>query len=96
MRIGEYKLPDTLLERYVKQVLRWDNETDGALRYELERERERLHDELLEAIGLERTVYPAYPNFERALGDYIEDMKPKDDIVPHELVRPRVVGPRRG
>lgn len=86
--IGGYEVPLDLLRSYVDQVIHWQGETDGALRYELEKERERLHDAILAAIGLHRTDYPTYPNFDRALGDYIQDMQPKEDIQVHTLVTP--------
>jgi hypothetical protein len=93
-RIGQYNVPDEVLEPYVKHVLeRWVGKI-GPLQgqkhssYEFEKEREQLHNAILEAIGLSRVQYSKYPEFEQALEKYIDNQIPKEPIVVHTLITP--------
>ena len=83
MRIGEYKVPLYVLNPYVKHVIFRYLKTcqatpDASGTHELEIERERLHNVILEKIGLRRRD-PGYKDFESALEAYCESMLPQNN-----------------
>jgi hypothetical protein len=96
VRIGQFNVSEEVLEPYVKHVIdRWIGKI-GPLpgqehsSYELETERERLHNVLLDTIGLSKAQYPIYQEFDRALERYIDDkLPPREDIKVHKLNKPR-------
>lgn len=97
MRIGEFNVPRKQLDRYVKHVVyRWLKTCEAArdegkiahFSAELERERTRLHDAVLDAIGLDRGM-GAYDEFERSLQAHCTSMLPaKPPERVHKLVTP--------
>ncbi len=93
--VGGYSIPSAVLNPYVEHVVnRWLGKI-GPLEgqehstYELERERERLHNAILDAIGLGRWQH-AYDAFEKALEDYCDSqLPPEPPVQVHKLITPR-------
>ena len=96
IKIGKFNVPEEVLEPYVKHIIdRWIGKI-GPLpgqehsSYELETERERLHNALLDAIGLSKGQYGIYQDFDRALEQYIDDKLPKEHVPKvHKLMPPK-------
>lgn len=84
MQIGEYNVPKKVLNPYVRHIIYRYLKTcqatpDDSGSYELEVEREKLHNVILEKIGLSRRD-PGYKDFETALEQYCHSMLPQNQI----------------
>jgi len=98
MRIGEFNVPRKQLDRYVKHVIyRWLKTCEAAqvegrvahFSAELECKRTKLHDAVLDAIGLNRGM-GAYNEFAKSLQAHCTSMLPaKPPEKVHKLIAPR-------
>jgi hypothetical protein len=89
MRIGNYNVPKTVLNPYVKHIIFRYLKTcqatpDDNGTYELEIQREKLHNVILEKIGLTRKD-PGYHDFETALEQYCESMLPEKQVLKNRM-----------